>query len=372
MNITILIGAFLPCPPIQGGAVEKMWFELAKAFVSKGHKVNIISKKWEGLVDGYDEFGINHIRINGFDAPSNIALRLIKDFFYTLNSMHDISDDTDIIVTNTFWAPIIAKKRFRKKIYVDVARVPKGQLGLYKGVGRLRANSTPVYNAIINEIDSREQVVCIPNPLPFKLTGINDIEQKSNTILFVGRIHPEKGLDLLIESFKKLDNKNWTLKIIGPHSISDGGGGDIYLQQLFTKIGSITNIEITGPIYEKQKLIDEYNRSKIFVYPSLAEKGETFGLAPLEAMACGSVPIVSDLDCFKDFIHDRVNGMFFDHRAKNKIDSLKEKLEYLTSTDYVLNNFRNNCIDVNKTHSTDAIADKFLEDFSKIKNGVKF
>jgi glycosyltransferase involved in cell wall biosynthesis len=46
----------------------------------------------------------------------------------------------------------------------------------------------------------------------------------------------------------------------------------------------------------------------MFVYPCLAEQGETFGLAPLEAVACGAVPIVSDLSCFGDFITPGVNG----------------------------------------------------------------
>jgi hypothetical protein len=37
MRITIVQGAFLPVPPVLGGAVEKIWFALGKEFASRGH-----------------------------------------------------------------------------------------------------------------------------------------------------------------------------------------------------------------------------------------------------------------------------------------------------------------------------------------------
>ena len=48
--------------------------------------------------------------------------------------------------------------------------------------------------------------------------------------------------------------------------------------------------------------------SKFFIYPSKAERGETFGLSVLEAMSCGTVPIVSSLACFKDFLEFAVHA----------------------------------------------------------------
>ena len=35
MKITIVLGAFLPVPPVMGGAIEKSWFTLAQEFVSR-------------------------------------------------------------------------------------------------------------------------------------------------------------------------------------------------------------------------------------------------------------------------------------------------------------------------------------------------
>lgn len=365
MKITILIGAFLPCPALKGGAVEKRWYELARRFKEKGHAVEIISKKWEGLSNGIDEYGIQHTRIEGYKAPSSIFIRLIQDFWYTARALYLINKDTDVVITNTFWAPLIAQGILRKKIFVDVARMPKGQLKFYKGVGRMRANSTPVEKAIIDEIGKDQKVICIPNPLPFELKDQNRILEKENTILFVGRIHPEKGVHLLIEAFNRLNEQSWTLKIVGPHEISAGGGGEQYIESLYQLIGK-NNVKFLGSIYDRDLLIKEYEKSMIFAYPSLAEKGETFGLAPLEAMACGSIPLLSSLECFADFVTDNYNGVFFNHRANDNVDQLMVKLKFLIKNEELRKTLSDNARQVNKSHSSEMIADLFLTDFEKV------
>ena len=90
-------------------------------------------------------------------------------------------------------------------------------------------------------------------------------------------------------------------------------------------------IEWLGPIYDQQQLISHYQQAALFVYPSLAEQGETFGLAPLEAMACGAVPIVSNLACFRDFITPGVNGLVFNHRAADAPGLLATQILELTT-----------------------------------------
>ena len=44
MKIAIVLGAFLPVPPVMGGAVEKVWFTLAAEFVRRGHNVTLVSR----------------------------------------------------------------------------------------------------------------------------------------------------------------------------------------------------------------------------------------------------------------------------------------------------------------------------------------
>ena len=65
----------------------------------------------------------------------------------------------------------------------------------------------------------------------------------------------------------------------------------------------------------------------------MAEKGEAMPVAPLEAMANGCVPLVSKLDCFRDYISDGTNGFVFDHRGSARDSDLTERLSAVLRLD---------------------------------------
>jgi hypothetical protein len=87
MKITIVQGAFLPIPPVLGGAVEKMWYNLAKEFVNQGHEVIYISKRYLESSTLELDNGINHIRVKGYKTPSSLILLKILDLFYSSRAL---------------------------------------------------------------------------------------------------------------------------------------------------------------------------------------------------------------------------------------------------------------------------------------------
>ncbi len=99
--------------------------------------------------------------------------------------------------------------------------------------------------------------------------------------------------------------------MVVPAESKYGGGGEEFLSKRQKQAGEMPGgmeVEWVGPVFEPRRLHGYYREASLFVYPSLAEKGETFGLAPLEAMAQGCPAVVSGLECFRDFIEDGVNG----------------------------------------------------------------
>ena len=368
MRIAILQGAFLPVPTILGGAVEKMWFSLGKEFVRQGHEVLHVSRLVDELPASELIDGVQHIRIPGFDTPQSGLVLKFRDLRYTLRTRSVFSTKFDIIISNTFWAPILLPKQARRVCVVDVARMPKKQMRLYQNVARLRANSSAVVTAIQRELPAHlhKKVVMIPNPLPFVPTENDDSNQKKPIILYVGRIHPEKGLELLIQAYRQTDQQ-YSLKVIGPYDVAAGGGGSAYLATLRALAGSAP-VEFAGPTYDIDALNRLYAEASIFVYPSVAEKGETFGLAPLEAMAWGCVPIVSDLSCFKDFIVPQQNGLVFDHRAPDAVMQLARYISNLQQDHTDRQRLSQNALHVRQTHSIEHIAQLFLTDFQHIQN----
>ena len=113
-------------------------------------------------------------------------------------------------------------------------------------------------------------------------------------------------MHLLVEAFARLrrgEFADWKLIIVGSTDSREGGEGEAYLRQLRQSAAVARDrVVFRGPIFETAVLEEEFRAARIFAYPSLAARGETFGLAPLEAMTHGCAVLVSDLGCFRDFI----------------------------------------------------------------------
>lgn len=369
MKITIIQGAFFPVPPLLGGAVEKMWFRLGKEFAAQGHEVVHLSRQHVSLPREEVIDGVRHRRVQGYDQPRSLLKLKLLDLLYSFRACRQVPADSDVVVTNTFASPLLLSGALKSRAYVDIQRMPRGQCPWYRQAGRLRANSTPVARAIQSEIPTSPwgKVSLIPNPLPFDPPEQIDLDAKQKRILYCGRVHPEKGLEILVRSARQL-SPEWSVHVVGPWEVTQGGGGKGYLEHLKRLVAG-SAVHFHGPEFNSDQLAFHYREAAIFVYPSVAEQGETFGLAPLEAMALGCVPVVSDLACFQDFIEDRHNGRIFDHRSAGPEEALGRILQELCAQPdhrYILSV---QASQVRDSHHPRAIARLFLEDFEAMTLG---
>jgi glycosyltransferase involved in cell wall biosynthesis len=211
----------------------------------------------------------------------------------------------------------------------------------------------------------------IPNPVP--RPGIDHvppaIEQRDKVILYVGRVHPEKGVHLLVDAFAGARTvfADWKLVIIGPAEEKFGGGGDRYLGDLRRRAENASeNVVFTGAVFDHNLLQEHYRTARLFIYPSLAEYGEAFGVAPLEAMANGAPVIVSNLECFHDFIDDGVTGFIFDHRSKDPADQLRQKMSETIADPGLLSRVAEAGYKLTAAYSPSHVTDLFLNDFHQL------
>lgn len=104
-------------------------------------------------------------------------------------------------------------------------------------------------------------------------------------VLFIGRIHPKKGCDLLIEAFSGIsgDDASLHLVIAGPDPI----GWRAVLQKLCEKSGIHDRITYTGMLADDLKW-GAFHAADVFVLPS---HQENFSIALAEALGCG-VPVL--------------------------------------------------------------------------------
>lgn len=371
MKVSIVLGAFLPVPPTMGGAVEKMWYSLAGEFASRGHEVVMVSRKMsnqlrEELVDG-----IRHLRVSGFDTPRSLVWLKFLDFLYSLR-VRSVLPAADILVTNTFWLPLLVRDQTRGRIYVHVGRYPKGQMRFYRRAARLQAPSAAVGRAIATEAPQlSEKVSVVPYPAPKSMSAaVPSIADRDKIILYVGRVHPEKGIHLLVDAFVRGTRaalSDWKLMIVGPAESRFGGGGKEYLFRLKRSMPKRDErITLAGSIFDPAELERIFRSARLFVYPSLAERGESFGLAPLEAMTHGCAVLVSNLECFGDFIRDDETGFVFDHRSTNPAESLRQRMEDVLGNDSRLAQVAESGHRKSTEYSLSKVADLFIADFSSL------
>ncbi|MFL6537845.1 MAG: glycosyltransferase family 4 protein [Chthoniobacterales bacterium] len=369
MKITIVLGAFFPVPPVMGGAVEKQWFALAKEFANRGHDVVQISRAIpqfppSGVIDG-----VRHRRIRGYDSPRSLLWLKFLDLLYSLRA-RKVLPNADVLVTNTFWLPILRPPRSRGQIYVHVARMPKGQMRFYKNAARLQAVSQSVAQAIRDEapaVASRVSVVPYASPAGLGDDDVPPLSAREKILLYVGRVHPEKGLGLLLDAVPQLQGRGWRLLIVGAADEAHGGGGREYLEQLQRHASAAQiGIEWVGGVFDEAELAEYYRRARIFIYPSLAERGETFGVAPLEAMTNGCAVVVSQLACFTDFIEAERNALVFDHRAIDPVKALADQLQRLINDESLAARLALAATERSRQFSVSEIAARYLRDFEQV------
>jgi glycosyltransferase involved in cell wall biosynthesis len=322
MRITIALGPYFPVPPILGGAIETVQLALAEEFATRGHQVTVISRRFPGLANEEVRAGVRHLRVKSRDAPrSRIGFRLY-DLLYSWRVAR-LLPPSDMTVTHSFFLPCVLPRRRAGRLYVHVARYPKGQMWLYRHVDRLQTVSASLAAEIRRQTPAMaDRLVVIPEPLtgalaaPMPLASLAD--PRPRTILYIGRIAHEKGVHALVEAFAMLAKgplSGYRLQIVGPHETRQGGDGADYLNQLKQLAAPAGDAVIfSGFIPYGNSLRRVLEIADIFVYPSLAERGESFGLAPLEAMAAGCRVVVSDLACFREYLDPDRNGYVFDHR----------------------------------------------------------
>ena len=144
------------------------------------------------------------------------------------------------------------------------------------------------------ELLSREwqrKIICIPNPAnPNELQDFRPFSERSNTILYAGRVEHEKGSHTLIEAFGKIAHKipDWTLKLAG--SISEDMNSAPASCSADPELNE--RVIFTGEIRDRKELAGMYMDAKIFAFPS---RHESFGVALTEAMMQGCFAVTTNI-----------------------------------------------------------------------------
>lgn len=249
-----------------------------------------------------NELSIPNVEIKKFDLSISRWFVLKKEFFIYLKE-----EQPDLVHINGIWNPqnylfqmvaqqlgikivlsphgmlepyILKRNWFKKQIALELY-----QKKALKSVNFFHATADSELNQI-RALCYKQSMAVIPNGI-----DLSEISQKKSrniekvkNILFLSRVHPKKGIDLLIEAVAKITIKNFNVIIAGE-------GDEKYIN--FLKGYAIKHdvydvFKFVGPLYGDSKN-DAFEKADLFVLPT---HSENFGIVIVEALAA-NIPVIT-------------------------------------------------------------------------------
>ncbi len=284
-------------------------------------------KKWKRLMR---KKKLHHDRLDAFlkQLHANIVVSM---FTHETSFLYHIKDGSSKVLELHF------SRYFRdlhnKYNHVGLLTRIIGKLANYRDTKAVKHYTRFV---VLTEEDkeswkSYPNVVTIPNPIPFH--NMVRTEFRTKEAIAVGRLCPQKGFDLLIEAWKRLDDcirKQWHLSIYG-----SGPERKVLISQI-DKEGLTDCISIHEPVKNIQSV---YKNSSIFCFSS---RYEGFAMAMVEAMSCGLATVSFDCPCGpRDIIRDGWNGMLV---TSFDVEAFSKSLHNLMTNEKRMKEIGNNAI----------------------------
>jgi glycosyltransferase involved in cell wall biosynthesis/O-antigen/teichoic acid export membrane protein len=169
------------------------------------------------------------------------------------------------------------------------------------------------------------------------------------TILYLGRLKAYKSIDVLIRAFKEISEKIYNVKLI----IAGSGDEEQRLRELTDSLGVGHKVEFTGQIDDDQK-ISLLQSAWVFVNPSLMEG---WGITTIEANACGTPVVASDVPGLRDSVQNPHSGFLV---AYGDSKLLAKRIEQLLADNQLRAKMSKNAIEWAHKFSWDKSANRGL------------
>ncbi len=349
MNILHVVPTFVPC--FSAGGVVNASYQIAKKQKEAGHNVTVYTTDYckkrlkqdnhHEIYDGIDVYYFKNIS-NSFktkftiDTPLTLPGHLRKnidkfDIIHIHEHRHSLAIATHryakkknipyVLQAHGSVLPFFQKEKMKEvfdkiwgfDILYDACKVfalteVEKEQYLTMGVDESKIEIVPLGINI-------EEYEKLPEKGKFK--SRYNIDTNEKLIVFLGRIHEIKGLDLLIKAFNRISGENVKLAIIG----GDYGFLDdveVLIKEYHLEDKVIFPGVLTGED-KKEALVD----CDIFVMPS---RYESFTTSGLEAMACYKPLVLTKNNHIHDWVENTV-GLTCEFDDAELADCLKKLLD---------------------------------------------
>lgn len=206
------------------------------------------------------------------------------------------------------------------------------------------------------EIHDRE-IFVVPNGIDlkrFKISPGNKEGVNTKTIIFVGRLHPVKGVQYLIEAMVTVHREMPEAELV----IVGDGAERSRLEELTERLNLNGCIQFMGQM-PQESIPKIMCQADVFALSSLSE---SFGIVNLEAMAAGLPIVATNVGGVPDIVEEGVNGLLVNPESPGKI---ADKLLFLLENDEIRAEMTSNNREKVKLYTWDRVASVIEEMYSK-------
>ena len=304
------------------GGGEQYVLDLATTFAAKGNDVSIVSRNINAVTHRFKDAGLPITTMalkGGIDIISPFKLAgLIGTEHPVILHVHNFKDATTALRART----LSRNRNVRIVMTRHLVKAAKRK-SLYNKLDAMIFVSHLAKNEFMSTspaIDANK-ITVIHNSIKQLPATTNNEHNKGLTLMFHGRLSPEKGIDVLLKAFAQAAIPDARLVIVG-------SGNEEYvkeLQAIADKAGISSKVTWAGHTGNIHPLID---KADIGVCPSIAR--ESFGLSVVEYMAHGKPGITTNNGAQPEYITDGKDGILI---APNDVGALASAITSLSDAE---------------------------------------
>lgn len=329
MKIAMLVPYFFP----HFGGTEKYVKDLSMELAARGHDVTIISNNVPREAGAPKEELMDGIKIKRLDAMNFVYLPV--SFQFRLKML----DGFDIVHTHCPSFGFTRAVRNRLKVphvvtyHCDTTvsekffgvKMPKFLIRAVEAMTNAYARMIlPKVDAIITTTESYASTSPVMKNFPhhsvpiglhyelfdesMKKQGITEEKRDTKKVLFLGRLAANKGIDYLVHAIPLILKEVPDAKFV----ICGDGEEKPHVEAYIDKVGVRSHIEFLGKV-DLNKMVELYSTSAVFAFPSI-NRLEAFGIVQLEAMACSTPVVASNIPGVNNVMDPDKSGFIVEPR----------------------------------------------------------
>jgi glycosyltransferase involved in cell wall biosynthesis len=315
----------------QAGGAEVHLQEILKRIAQKGHEITLLCSSFPGAKPTEEFDGIRIIR-KGFRYNFNLvapfafkALLREKNWDIVIEDINKIPFYTPlyhrlpllVIIPHLFSDTVFKEINFVLGLYIYLSEKPIP--AIYRGF-KFMVISESTKEDLVKRGIPPDDIFVIKCGIDQALYRVDPQVKKETdpTVIYLGRLKKYKSIDHLLAGFSLVLGK------IPEAQLVIVGEGDYkgHLMDFAKKLGLEKKVEFTGYV-DKYEKVKRLQKSWVAVYPSLKEG---WGLTNIEANACGTPVIASNVPGLKDSVIDGQTGLLFEYGNVQELSECMVKI----------------------------------------------